>query len=202
MAAKWLSHQLNTSKAVVVVFDMCSSTSIIEDLTQQGAVSRLEDFLREFKRHLMAETKRHQFVPYKFTGDGWILLFNDVPGSTLALFVRELCEFYRAQYKALLRPYLNKAPRLAGLTFGIARGVLTRTTMFGNDEYLGRAINVACRLQNSVKEGKGTPAYRGLVTKPVFQDYFRTSQIRRAATTRELRNIRGGKKFPCVKLFF
>src|SRR5262245_30700323 len=64
---------------LVVAFDICSSSNVTEELTLNGGMNRLARFLTELKRYLAREQKRLPFDPYKFTGDGWILLF---PAST------------------------------------------------------------------------------------------------------------------------
>jgi hypothetical protein len=73
--------------------------------------------------------------------------------------------------------------------------------IYGQREYIGRALNVACRLQSSVKEKGGSPAYKALVSNAVFNGYFSSVpnvQVRR--TKRTLRNIRGGADFRCRKI--
>jgi len=63
--------------AVVVAFDICSSSDIIEELTLKGDMKRFQQFLTAIKRHLMEKQKTITFNTYKFTGDGWILLFPE-----------------------------------------------------------------------------------------------------------------------------
>ena len=61
--------------ALVVTFDMCSSTTMVEELTLCGALSRYDELVTAVKEHLAAAQKEVRFEPYKFSGDGWILLF-------------------------------------------------------------------------------------------------------------------------------
>lgn len=204
MAAKWRLHAVDPRSVLVVVFDMCSSTSIVEDLTRRGEIRRLESLMRAMKRHLMNQTKHLEFVAYKFMGDGWILLFNPEVNSGLLLrFLRELCATYQRAYEAEIEPYLSRPLEIVGLTFGLARGPLVEMRMFKQPEFIGRALNVASRLQGGVKDSKGqhTPAYRALATLPVFDDYFARQEVRHKRVKRELRNMNGGRNFPCVKLF-
>ena len=56
--------------AVVVAFDMCSSSDIIEELTLNGDLKRFTQFLTTIKEYLADAQKKIIFDPYKFTGDG------------------------------------------------------------------------------------------------------------------------------------
>src|SRR6266487_2787633 len=125
--------------ALVVAFDMCSSSSVMEQLLLAGDMSCLTDFLGTLKHKLAGEQKRLIFDPYKFTGDGWILLFPpDTDGSALVAFLESLCQFYRDQFRLRVRPNLVHPPKLVGLSFGIDRGWVTPMTMYGQREYIGR----------------------------------------------------------------
>jgi hypothetical protein len=64
--------------------------------------------------------------------------------------------------------YLSDRPALIGLTFGIEKGDVIPLKMFGQPEYVGRAINVACRLQTAVKDRGRPPVYDALVTNRVI----------------------------------
>ncbi len=66
--------------ALVVVFDMCSSSDVLEELTLSGDLWRYDELLTSIKEYLANAQGKVLFDPYKFTGDGWILLF---PASTI-----------------------------------------------------------------------------------------------------------------------
>jgi|SRR6266699_1252418 len=190
------------NKFVVVAFDMCSSTDIIEELTLKGDLKRLQKFLIVLKRHLMEGQKNLSFDVYKFTGDGWILLFpENTNGLELLKFLRELCVFFKHEFRKQIVGYLDTPPRITGLTFGVEKGALGAMRMDDQREYVGRALNVACRLQNAVKDKGGSPAYKALVSNTVFNDYFAsTTSYRVFKVKRTLRNIRGGADFLCKKI--
>lgn len=63
-------------KKLVVAFDICSSTTIIEDLHKTEHTIKWRDFLIWIKEYLRIQSTELDFVVYKFTGDGWILLFD------------------------------------------------------------------------------------------------------------------------------
>ena len=77
--------------AIVVAFDICSSSDIIEELTLKGDMARFHTFLSKIKHYLADTQKTVLFDPYKFTGDGWILLFPpNTDGQLLLTFLRNL----------------------------------------------------------------------------------------------------------------
>ncbi len=195
--------RLNISgEVIVVVFDMCSSSNIIEELTLKGDMQRFHRFLTKFKEYLAEAQKTVPFDPYKFTGDGWILLFPaDTDGKALLEFLRQLCKFFRKEFRNDVLQYLDTPPSITGLTFGLEKGPLAPMTMYQQKEYVGRALNIACRLQNAVKDKGGSPAYVALVSNAVYNDYLSPATgYKVLQVTRTLRNIRGGAKFRCRRI--
>jgi class 3 adenylate cyclase len=181
---------------------MCSSSDIIEGLTLRGEVQRLVTFLTAVKRHLRDKAKDNRFDVYKFTGDGWILLFPaDIDGAVLLSFLKGLCEFFQRELKRNVLRYLDAMPQVTGVALGLERGPLLKTLMFGQREYIGRALNIACRLQTAIKDKDKSPAYKALMSNTVYNDYFRELPgAKSIPVTRTLRNIRGGTEFKCRKL--
>jgi len=189
--------------AVVVAFDMCSSSDIIEELTLSGALKHLENFLTTLKRYLASAQKKVVFDPYKFTGDGWILLFpENTDGKALFNFLQELCTFFQKEFRLQILQHLGTPPTITGITFGIEMGPLVSMTMYSQWEYIGRALNVACRLQGAIKDKDSSPAYKALLSNAVFNKYFAsvTKHVKVFKVRRKLRNIRGGADFHCKKI--
>jgi len=62
-------------------------------------------------------------------------------------------------------------------------------TIYGQREYVGRALNVACRLQAAIKDNDNSPAYKALVSKAAFNDYF-TSVPKRVKVWKVKRTLR------------
>jgi class 3 adenylate cyclase len=140
---------------------------------------------------------------YKFIGDGWILLFPlDITGDEIVNFLKELSIYYDQTMKSRINPYLEQIPEATGLTFGIEKGPLMKSVMLGKKEFLGRALNIACRLQNAVKAKGGYPEYRVLVSNQVYNEYLRKARgLKKAVRVyRVLSNIRDGAKYRCVKI--
>ncbi len=54
--------------ALVVVFDMCSSSDVLEELTLSGDLWRYDELLTSIKEYLANAQGKVLFDPYKFTG--------------------------------------------------------------------------------------------------------------------------------------
>lgn len=188
--------------AIVVAFDICSSSDIIEELALKGDMARFHTFLSKIKHYLADAQKTVLFDPYKFTGDGWILLFPpDTDGQLLLTFLRDFSAYFKKTFRTVVLSYLDTPPPITGLTFGLEKGPLTPMTIYGGREYVGRAINIACRLQSAIKDKGGSPAYKALVSNAVYNDYFSPATgYKIFPVTRVLRNIRGGAAFKCKKI--
>jgi len=193
-----------SGQAIVVAFDMCSSSNIIDDLTKCKNIEPLTTFFSELQQHLAKEQRTTiPFDPYKFTGDGWLLLFPaNTDGARLLRFLESLCLFFAVEFRRSLLPHLSRTPALVGITFGIEKGEVISMVMQGQQEYVGRAINVACRLQAALKEKGVSPAYNALVSNRVYSEYFADTKPHRAIkVTRNLRNIDDGAEFTCRRLW-
>lgn len=185
--------------AIVVTFDMCSSSKVLERMTLSADLPRFHNFLLKLKQYLAAQQQEISFDVYKFTGDGWILLFPATTEGTLLLkFLHDLCVFFKDSFQKDIARFMDSVPEIVGLTIGIEKGPLARMTISGAKEYVGRALNVACRLQGAVKDRDGSPAYRALVSNRVFTEYFaKANSYKPFKVTRALRNIGEGDRFGC-----
>jgi len=204
-------HATQKHAHIVVAFDLCSSSQIMEDLLLSEKFDRYETFLGCVKRWLMNWTRSHPsgnggFELYKFTGDGWILLFPTATnGIALIKTMYSLCEMIRAELARHILPSLSSMPPVLGATLGIEEGNLIRMTMNGRDEYVGRALNIACRLQNAAKEKEPHPdCYKALVSARLFNERLTKSSTRYKVepATCSLRNILSGTGFVCRKIDF
>ena len=98
---------LTIEQKYVVVFDICSSTTIREDLLRSDSEKRWHDLLIDIKKFLVAQRKIREFEIYKFMGDVWILLFDiDYPPAELFFLLRRLCDMYKAVFKKRIRQVL------------------------------------------------------------------------------------------------
>jgi len=195
--------ELQIEEKVVVVFDICSSSNILEELIVRQNLRPMRDLLIEVKQFLKKKAPLLAFDPYKFTGDGWIILVpRGVSGSDLVHFLEELSRFFSKKLKHIVIPHLEHAPSILGLTFGVDVGPLVRMRMMGKPEYVGRPINIATRLQSAIKDKDDNPAYKVLFSKPAFNQLRLTTDFRKTRpATRTLRNIRNGRRYACMKVW-
>jgi class 3 adenylate cyclase len=187
-------EEIKVVRKVVAVVDICSSTKILEDLLRTENQRYWRDLLIRLKDHLRNEVHTHGFELYKFLGDGWILLFDpgNIHGSLAHVIpvLSDLIKIYRREYRALVRKRLEAPPKIEGLTFGLDCGTLMRMRMNQQTEYVGRAINVASRLQGAVKDKDNQPQGKALLTNSVYaisEPYV--TNLPGAAVTRELHNL-------------
>jgi class 3 adenylate cyclase len=190
---------------IVVVSDLCSSTTILEDLLRSESHDRWRDLLIGLKEFLTEGTKALPFSIYSFVGDGWILLFDTkVSPEKLFRFLERFCQHYERLLNDIIDPVLSTRLENTGIAFGMDRGTLVQLTMNDRTEFIGRPLNVASRLQSAVKEGV-FPNGKVLITNSLYADMEESvGRIYRVVpTTRNLRNLTGGKSFRCqmVSLF-
>jgi hypothetical protein len=185
---------------LVVVFDICSSTTILEDLKRTDHSSKWRDLLIDMKNYLLDEIS--QLGPdaelYKFVGDGWIILLPiAMPKEELCSFLTRLSFHFDSEFKARIWQLLSHAPDPMGLMFGIDSGELMQFEMNNQKEYIGRAINVAARLQSETKNLSAGPSYQALISKNAFYSPPPTKRIPVENEKANLRNISGGKDYEC-----
>jgi class 3 adenylate cyclase len=153
------------------------------------------------KEFLHAKAAAVGYRLYNFTGDGWILLFpGKVNGQRLIIFLEELCKRYADLYAKNIKPVLETNPEVIGVTFGMDRGQLIKIHMNGRDEFVGRPINVACRLQSAIKDKDKNPGNKILISKHLFESIKTDLKTNRfGEVKRKLRNIAGGRDISCMK---
>jgi len=165
---------------------------------------RWRNLLIGMKKALFQEAAGNPFEIYKFVGDGWILLFEDpsISGPTLLRLLMRLSLTYQHLFHHGICAVLGVSDHLTGLTFGIDSGRLVQIVMDGKDEYIGRALNVASRLQGAVKETDKDPSDKLLITKNAYSrlKLGRTKTSRGSLVECKLRNVAGGQKYQVRKL--
>jgi hypothetical protein len=102
-------------------------------------------------------------------------------------------------------PNLSSPPAALGATLGVESGNLIRMTMNEREEYVGRALNIACRLQNAVKDKEPqSGCYKALISARLYNERLANASLRYKVepTTCSLRNIQSGSGFACRKIDF
>lgn len=178
-------------KKTVLFFDICSSSSIIEDLHRNDNEIKWKRIILSISRFLNSN-KEDFFEIYKFLGDGWILIFDyRINPEKVFTFLDELCERYHKLYTTHIEGILDSPIDPKGITFGIDRGNLIQIQLNGETEYLGRSLNIAARLQSSIKDKDKNPQYKLLMPNHLYSsisEFLRkTYKVQRARRT--LRNI-------------
>jgi class 3 adenylate cyclase len=154
---------------LVIVLDICSSTTILERLKQRDRVPVWRTFLLALKRAVVREGNLLHMELYNFTGDGWILLFpENTTTDSACQFMKVISQRFIARFQKYVSSFLTVRPDPFGLSFGIDVGSLICIPMNRKIEYLGRAINVACRLQSCTKEFDGGPSYKAVFSTDSF----------------------------------
>lgn len=180
--------------------DICSSTLILEDLIRTENQVRWQTILGHLKRFLWAEGGNNTFQMYKFMGDGWILLFDEgsFSGKQLLDLMRKLCIEYDRLFYMYVVEVLSRMPNVTGLTFGVDEGSLVEIVMNRQKEYVGRALNVAARLQSAIKQFRDPPAGTLLISNNAFV-HLRL-QVVNVEVECKLANVTGGERYRARKI--
>lgn len=191
--------QTTLARKIVVVFDICSSTLIVEDLKSTDNLQCWRDLLIDLKSFLRDKSENLQYEIYKFVGDGWVLLFPPYTTKDILLdFLSDLMQAFYGYFDEHVSELLQRRPESLGITVGVDLGELIVLEMNEQEEYLGRAINVACRLQAATKLLPGGFSGKALFSKNAFnsmtggREEFRVEEVRVP-----LRNISNGENYEC-----
>jgi len=190
---------------IVLAFDICSSTSIIEDLHRTQTVYRYKELIYGIRNYLEKISSEYHFQIYKFLGDGYILIFEPnvsidrVLSFTIGL--TDECDKYLTEF---IQNFLEDEvlPR-KGITIGLDEGTLHPLEEKHRDtpvEFIGRPITIACRLQAKLDGPEHTN--RVLMTLRLYQEL--TDKLLKALctqTTRTLRNINNNKDLKCYEFY-
>jgi class 3 adenylate cyclase len=186
----------------VLVFDICSSTKIVEHLILEGPQESWRNLLIDIENFLEKESESLGFEIYKFIGDGWILLFNtDLSPKELFSFVDRLENKYAVAYNERIGKILSTRIDKIGITFGLEMGKLIRFVLFERPEYVGRPLIIAARLQGAIKDKDPNPQGKLLMSKSVYNRVGRyiPKDHRVWKVTRNLKNVVGGEKYDAIK---
>ena len=184
----------------VLVFDVCSSSSILENLQTNDNLVEWKKFWEGINSFLKEKSDSNKFfINYKFVGDGFILLFDIKYINEIISFSRELAKFLNETLDELINLHVDTVPNRKGITIGIERGKLIRIDIGGVPEYCGKAINVAARLQASLKDPEHVN--KALISKRVRNDIRPSGRptifIERE---RKLPNLFGDSRFYCYEM--
>ena len=196
---------MQTVHKIVVFFDICSSTTILEDLLRTNNQHRWRSLLIRLKKFLFKERDSLGFLIYKFIGDGWVLVFEmeRIEGNQLLDFLNRLALEYDRLFRKCLSLVLEGGNRSTGITIGMDSGPLVRLIMDQKEEFIGRPLNVAARLQGAIKQRGNRPQKNNaLVSKHTFDELgLASTRFQNCLVRRELKNISGGERYQARKIF-
>lgn len=186
----------------VLVFDICSSTAIIEDLVSNEQPQHFSRLLSAVHTFLQSSDSQYGYEIYKFMGDGYILLFDASSSMDSILeFYIQLVGYTSSALEWFIHDYLaaTELPRV-GISAGLDLGSLyiLKNTQSADREYFGKAINLATRLQGSQERPDN-------VNQLLFSSklYLKVDEylLRVACTerTRTLKNINKGESIRCYE---
>lgn len=194
---------MEISKKTVLFFDICSSSAIIEDLHKNDNEDKWKQVILNISRFLNNYDEKGLFKIYKFLGDGWILIFDEkLDPEKFFFFLEELCDHYASNYKRYISKILDNPISPVGIAFGMDRGKLIELQLNGKNEFLGRSLNIASRLQSAIKDKDEKPQYKLLMTNHLYADLsmFIRKRYKVQRVRRTLRNI-SDKELEFKKIF-
>jgi len=196
---------------IVLVSDICSSTRFLLDLQGHRHVRWWADFMTKYSEEMWPSLRRHNVQTYKFQGDGWIYLLDT--GLEYGHFVQLLRDLVAAFYMTFdlhVTRRLSFAADPKRLTFGADRGEISAIRVGGAAEWVGRPLNVACRLQGAIKDpppaakNLGHPYHNQALLSPRLDKQWNAvdilGQVKVHRVRRTLRNIAGSDYTDVPKL--
>jgi len=183
----------------VAFIDISYSSEILEDLHRTDNLRLWRDLLMATKDAII---RRKHFEIYKFIGDGWILLFDPcTPADEIINGLLFLDFDFTMQFNSSVGRFMECEPKQLGLTCGLDSGPIIQLKMHQGREYIGRAINVASRLQSTLKEIDTAPQRKILKSAHYFQT--NRSLLEKFLISKEsvsLRNLSDNKQITVYKL--
>ena len=190
---------------IVVVFDISSSSKIIDDLSRHNDMARWISVLTQMDAFVTQRCEAIGFSNYKFLGDGWIIQ-RPQPFDAMALLgvLAEIHQHCIQLFRQEIEPFLDNVVELVGISFGIDEGQVYQASIGQTAELIGRAINIAARLQSVVTVKSDTPVGKALMRRRVYLSRFKqANQTYRVdgELQRTLRNISGDRPFMCSRIY-
>ena len=147
-----LFKSFSVSQYYVIVVDLCSSSVILEKLQEQDKLRVWRKFWKGIFNHVSKLSwNGAKCIVYKFVGDGFILLYRPHYARDIMAFCESLKTYINENTNQIIEDHISGFSGRTGITIGIDKGEVIRMRLRGNPEYMGKAINVAARLQSLLK---------------------------------------------------
>jgi hypothetical protein len=123
-------------------------------------------------------------------------------GPALVNLLRILAMRYENLFHHGICDVLGITDHLVGLTFGIECETLVKIVMNRETEYVGRALNIAVRLQSAVADCDKDPTSKLLISKNAYARLrLDRSKVTRGTLAHcNLRNVAGGEHYQARKV--
>jgi class 3 adenylate cyclase len=190
-------------RKLVIFSDICSSTTILEDLKATDNLGSWVNLLINLKENFIHWGNSKGIEMHKFIGDGWVFLAAHNIAQEMLVDFLDTCwyMFDIAMREEKIYDKLSRTPDPLGLTFGIDSGELIKLEMNEQVEYVGRPLNVAARLQGAAKEFSKANGVSGLISRSALAQLSGKTPdpdvIKLQPVTVSLKNSSGGQKNDC-----
>jgi hypothetical protein len=184
-------------KKGILVFDLCSSTEIVEYLSKVSAMGEYVSLMNKFDNLLNILRKYFDFTKYKFIGDGFILIIENIdPLEDVLLLSKIINDIGKSMINEFIETFISEKPRRIGLTFGYDVGELFSFSLDSIDEFSGRPLNLASRLQSSLEaiEDAGKILFSLEAKQLIFSRKKITEKNKKSRT---FKNISDNKPLTC-----
>lgn len=182
----------------VLVCDICSSTKIIENLVSNGQENEYQILVERLLRSINSQNIAKDI--YKYLGDGFIIFFDEsVKSDEIIKVIQNIATEMEEVIREFIKEFVDQELEKIGMTFGLSYGNIHKFKMSAfNEEFFGRPINLASRLQSSISDANTL-----LVQNEVYRN-IESKEIKAISieTTREFKNINGRLRcyiIPCLK---
>ena len=187
------------SHYTVIVMDLCSSSVILEKLQMHGNIKKWRKMWGKIFNHLIRNPYFSQrCVPYKFVGDGFIILYRSYYASSLIEFMHRLDTMACKHLDAILNEF-NITPKRHGFCYGIDEGNLVSMKLLAKTEYMGEAINAATRLQSQLKAPEDASSI--MFSEAVYAKITIPQDMKQQERKCVLRNLYDDREILCHQLW-
>lgn len=183
----------------IIVMDLCSSSVILEKLQNSGNIK----VWRRFWKSIFNTLSRNPYFsirckPYKFVGDGFIILYRHQFADSLYEFMKKGNQIFCETLEKILTEYKIE-PKRFGFAYGIDRGRLIHMNLLGKHEYMGEAINAAVRLQGQLKANEDANSI--MISDNVFKMIKVPENVKQVERKCILRNLYDDKELNCRQIW-
>jgi hypothetical protein len=192
---------MKSLEKTIFVFDVCSSTTIVEDLHRTGSIKRYNEMIEGINEFLKKKSESLPINIYKFIGDGFVLIISEeIEIEEVLKFAKELIEVCNRKISKIIEFLECEDIPRRGITIGLDKGIIHHFELNTNSEFIGRSITLACRLQSS--QNKPEQVNSILMSVKVHSE-IKDKDIKELCGKKErtFKNITGEKPIKCYELF-